>query len=98
MGCSGQERNTTEQQETSDTTRVSFKHQPLIENMYMADPSTHVFEGKIYIYPSHDVESVVEEDDSGAHFTMKDYRVYSMDSPDGEITDHGKVLDIVDVP
>jgi hypothetical protein len=26
----------------------------LLDNDYMADPSVHVFNGKIYIYPSHD--------------------------------------------
>lgn len=98
MGCSGNEVTNTEQRENLDTTGVSFRNQPLIDNMYTADPSAHVFEGKLYIYPSHDVESVVEEDDSGAHFNMRDYHVYSMDSPGGEITDHGKVLDIDDVP
>jgi len=98
MGCSGNEATNTEQRENLDTTGVSYRNQPLIDNMYTADPSAHVFEGKLYIYPSHDVESVVEEDDSGAHFNMRDYHVYSMDSPGGEITDHGKVLDIDDVP
>ncbi|WP_158857000.1 glycoside hydrolase family 43 protein [Lunatibacter salilacus] len=98
IGCSGNESTTQEQQENLDTTSVSFRNQPLIENMYTADPSAHVFEGKLYIYPSHDVESAVEEDDLGSHFNMMDYHVFSMDSPDGEITDHGKVLDIADVP
>jgi len=98
MSCSGKEDSSVEQQEIQDTTTVSFKNQPLIQNMFTADPSAHVFEGRLYIYPSHDVESVVEEDDSGAHFNMRDYHVFSMDSPDGEIKDHGKVLDLDDVP
>ena len=34
----------------------------------MADPSAHVFEGKIYIYPSHDWESGVPENDNGDPF------------------------------
>ena len=29
---------------------------PLVTNMYTADPSAHVFEDKIYIYPSHDLD------------------------------------------
>ncbi len=40
-----------------------FNHKPLVENIYTADPSAHVFEGKIYIYPSHDIETEVAEDD-----------------------------------
>jgi hypothetical protein len=26
---------------------------PLVTHIYTADPSAHVFEGKIYVYPSH---------------------------------------------
>ena len=64
----------------------------------MADPSAHVFNGKIYIYPSHDVESGIPENDNGDHFDMRDYHVFSMESIDGEVTDHGKALDVKDIP
>lgn len=70
----------------------------LIKDLYSADPSAHVFNGKIYIYPSHDIESGVEENDNGDHFCMEDYHVYSMDSPDGEVTDHGVALHVKNVP
>ena len=62
--------------------------QPLVKHIYTADPSAHVFNGKIYIYPSHDVESNVPFDDLGSHFAMEDYHILSMDSPDGEAVDH----------
>ena len=65
---------------------------------YMADPSTHVFNGKIYIYPSHDWESGVPENDNGDHFNMKDYHVFSLEDIDGEVTDHGVVLKVEDIP
>ena len=66
---------------------------------YMADPSTHVFNGKIYIYPSHDWESGVPENDNGDHFNMKDYHVFSIeDVENGEVTDHGLILKVEDVP
>lgn len=65
---------------------------------FMADPSVHVFEGKIYIYPSHDWESGVPENDNGDHFNMKDYHVFSLEDVEGEITDHGVVLAVEDVP
>src|SRR5690606_5896932 len=29
--------------------------EPLVTDIYTADPSAHVFEGRIYIYPSHDI-------------------------------------------
>ncbi len=71
---------------------------PLVTDMYTADPSAHVFEGKIYIYPSHDIESGIPQDDLGSHFAMEDYHVFSMESIDGEVTDHGVAVDVKDVP
>ena len=53
---------------------------------------------KIYIYPSHDVESGIPENDNGDHFDMRDYHVFSMDDIDGEVTDHGVALDVKDIP
>jgi beta-xylosidase len=72
--------------------------EPLVTHIYTADPSAHVFNGKIYIYPSHDIESNTPQDDEGGHFDMKDYHVLSMDSIGGKVTDHGVALDIKDVP
>ncbi|WP_461629989.1 glycoside hydrolase family 43 protein [Labilibaculum euxinus] len=70
----------------------------LVDGLYTADPSAHVFNGKLYIYPSHDIESGIPENDNGDHFDMRDYHVFSMDDIDGEVTDHGVVLDVQDVP
>lgn len=72
--------------------------EPLVSHIYTADPSAHVFEGKLFIYPSHDVEAGVPEDDLGSHFDMRDYHVLSMDEVGGKVTDHGVALDIQDVP
>jgi hypothetical protein len=72
--------------------------QPLVTHIYTADPSAHVFNGKIYIYPSHDYEAGVKEDDLGSHFAMRDYHILSMDSIGGKVTDNGIALDITDVP
>ena len=74
----------------------------LVPNDYMADPSVHVWNGKLYIYPSHDWESGVPENDNGDHFNMKDYHVFSTDDieafPDKPLTDHGVVLTVDDIP
>jgi len=70
---------------------------PLVKHIYTADPSAHVFEGKIYIYPSHDIDAGEAFDDLGSHFAMEDYHVLSMDSPEGEATDHGLALHVKDV-
>lgn len=72
--------------------------QPLVKHIFTADPSAHVFNGKIYIYPSHDFEAGIKEDDLGSHFGMRDYHILSMDSIGGKVTDHGVALDIKDVP
>lgn len=80
---------------TSDTTYLS---QPLVSDIYTADPSAHVFNGKIYIYPSHDTSTGTSEDDLGSHFDMRDYHILSMDSVGGKVTDHGVALDIKDIP
>jgi Glycosyl hydrolases family 43 len=72
--------------------------QPLVEHIYTADPSAHVFNGKIYIYPSHDIEAGIAFNDNGDHFAMEDYHVLSLDTPGGKATDHGVALHVKDVP
>ena len=68
--------------------------QPLVTEIYTADPSAHVFEGRIYIYGSHDIEGTTPEDDMGSHFEMRDYQVLSMDSVGGPVTVHPVALDV----
>lgn len=70
----------------------------LVKDLYIADPSAHVFNGKIYIYPSHDIESGVKENDNGDHFDMRDYHIFSMNEIGGKVTDHGVALDKKDIP
>ncbi|MBM6863887.1 glycoside hydrolase family 43 protein [Bacteroides caecigallinarum] len=66
---------------------------------YMADPSVHVFNGRLYIYPSHDRESGIPENDNGDHFDMNDYHVLSTDDVmHGEVVDHGVALKVSDIP
>jgi hypothetical protein len=77
---------------------AKFLTQPLVSEIYTADPSAHVFAGRLYVYPSHDIEAGVAEDDLGSHFAMRDYRVLSMDTVGGAVTVHGVALDIKDVP
>lgn len=75
-----------------------FLNKPLVTHMYTADPSAHVFNGKLYIYPSHDIETQANNTDDGGHFAMRDYHVFSMTAPGGPVTDHGVALDVVQVP
>ena len=72
--------------------------QPLVKHMFTADPSAHVFDGMIYIYPSHDIDAGVPFDDLGSHFAMEDYHVISMTDPKAEPVDHGVALHVNDIP
>ncbi|WP_045858933.1 glycoside hydrolase family 43 protein [Teredinibacter purpureus] len=72
--------------------------QPLVKNIYTADPSAHVFNGTLYIYPSHDIDAGIPFNDNGDHFGMEDYHVISMDSPESEAVDNGVALHVKDVP
>ncbi len=71
--------------------------QPLVSHIYTADPSAHVFDGKIYIYPSHDIDAEIPFNDNGDHFGMEDYHVFSMDTIDSATVDNGVALHVNDV-
>jgi hypothetical protein len=75
-----------------------FVTQPLVTHIYTADPSARVFDGMLFIYPSHDIDAGVAPDDLGSHFAMRDYHVFSVEGIGGKVTDHGVGLDIKDVP
>ncbi|MFC0875190.1 family 43 glycosylhydrolase [Saccharicrinis sp. FJH2] len=59
---------------------------PFITKQYTADPSAHVFKGRMYVYPSHD------RDDSKT-FDMIDYHVYSSENLK-DWTNHGVALQL----
>jgi beta-xylosidase len=75
-----------------------FLEEPLVPGIYTADPSAHVFGGRLYVYPSHDIDAGVPQDDLGSHFAMRDYHVYSMARVGEPVTDHGVALSLEKVP
>ena len=77
---------------------MSIEREPLVTHMFTADPSDHVFDGKIYIYPSHDIPHNGEDNDNGDEYQMRDYHVLSMESLDSECVDNGLALSEKDVP
>lgn len=77
---------------------MDIMKKPLVTNMYTADPSAHVFDGRIYIYPSHDLDHNKPENNNGDQFDMEDYHVFSMDDMTSLPVDHGEVLHVKDVP
>ncbi|MEZ4810109.1 MAG: glycoside hydrolase family 43 protein [Allomuricauda sp.] len=103
FGCKDRKQAPTEENVAIDSKTDAIGAAPekiytLTSEIYTADPSAHVFEGKLFVYPSHDFESGIPEDDLGSHFNMEDYHVFSMDSVGGVVTDHGLALHIEDVP
>jgi hypothetical protein len=100
-GCNDQASQTPAETTKTDSNAVADKgylSQPLVSNIYTADPSAHVFNGRIYVYPSHDTATGTPENDNGDHFNMMDYHILSMDSVGGPVTDHGVALDIKNIP
>lgn len=73
-------------------------NEPLVSHIFTADPSAHVFEGKIYIYPSHDLDRDNISNDNGDQYDMEDYHVLSIDHKESTCTDHGEALHVKDVP
>ena len=76
----------------------SRERKPLVSHIFTADPSAHVFNGKIYIYPSHDIPHDGEDNDDGDEYRMEDYHILSMDGPGAPCVDHGCALHMKDVP
>ncbi len=74
------------------------EHTALVSDRYSADPSSHVFENKIYIYPSHDQSAASSYTDPVDKFDMKDYKVISINESLTEVTDHDIALKLEDIP
>ncbi len=68
---------------------------PVIRDQFTADPTARVFNGKMYLYPSHDIPSPVER--LKEWFCMGDYHVFSSENLT-DWTDHGVIIDQNDVP
>jgi hypothetical protein len=84
--------------QSSNMPKKIYLSKPLVSHIYTADPSAHVFDGKIFIYPSHDTAMGLPEDDEGGHFNMMDFHILSMDAIGGKVTDHGVALSIKNIP
>ncbi len=68
---------------------------PIIRDQFTADPTARVFNGKMYVYPSHDIPSPIES--LKEWFCMGDYHVFSSDNL-VDWKDHGVILDQNQVP
>src|SRR6056297_2830083 len=69
---------------------------PIIMDQFTADPTARVFNGKVYLYPSHDIPPV-EEQERENWFCMEDYHVFSSKNLTNW-NDHGVIVSQYDVP
>ena len=59
---------------------VLFAQNPFVTEIYTADPTARVFDGKLYVYPSHDIPGCDEEKGEGNNgFCMPDYHMFTTD-------------------
>jgi hypothetical protein len=70
---------------------------PLITDQFTADPTARVFEGRVYVYPSHDIAEPPGYQGRPKWFVMEDYHVFSSDNLT-DWKDHGVILTRNDVP
>lgn len=65
---------------------------PLVTGQFTADPTARVFNGKIYVFPSHDIPapaSMTRKD----WFVMEDYHVFSSENNLMDWKDNGVIID-----
>ena len=67
---------------------------PIIHDQFTADPTARVFDGKVYLYPSHDI--IAPEGQRQDWFCMADYHVFSSENLT-DWTDHGMIVSHNDV-
>ncbi|MBB4044349.1 hypothetical protein GGR06_002143 [Bacteroides reticulotermitis] len=71
---------------------------PFIKGQFTADPTARVFNGKMYVYPSHDIQAPADKPNLRKDwFCMEDYHVFSSENLT-DWTDHGVILSQQQVP
>ena len=68
---------------------------PVIRDQFTADPTARVFNGKVYLYPSHDI--IPPAGQRQDWFCMADYHVFSSENLT-DWTDHGVIVSQEKVP
>ncbi len=63
---------------------MGFSQNPIVQTNYTADPSPMVYNGKVYLYTTHD-------EDNSTWFTMNDWKLYTTEDM-VNWTDHGVIL------
>jgi hypothetical protein len=76
---------------------TTFGQNPIIRNQFSADPTARVFNGKVYLYPSHDIIAPPDKNLRKDWFCMEDYHVFSSENLT-DWTDHGVIVTQTKVP
>ena len=74
---------------------IALAQNPVIRDQFAADPTARVFNGKVYVYPSHDI--FPPEGQRQDWFCMADYHVFSSENLT-DWTDHGMIISQENVP
>lgn len=64
---------------------------PIVRDQFSADPTARVFNGKVYVFPSHDIPTPAEKPGRKDWFCMADYHVFSSENLT-DWTDHGMIV------
>ncbi|WP_282079821.1 carbohydrate-binding protein [Aquimarina algiphila] len=75
---------------------LALGQNPIVTHIYTADPTARVFDGRLYVYPSHDVD-VCNELQGSNGFCMPDYHMFSTEDM-VNWKDHGVIMDQNEVP
>ena len=70
---------------------------PIIMDQFTADPTARVFEGQVYLYPSHDIPVPPGSGARSNWFCMEDYHAFSSSNL-VDWTDHDVICDQTNVP
>ena len=74
---------------------AAMAQNPVIRDLFSADPTARVFNNKVYLYPSHDI--VPPAGQRKDWFCMEDYHVFSSENLT-DWTDHGVIVTQNKVP
>jgi len=70
---------------------IAFGQNPIVRNQFSADPTARLFNGKVYVFPSHDIPTPPEKPGRKDWFCMADYHVFSSENLT-DWTDHGIIV------
>ena len=70
---------------------------PIVRDQFTADPTARVFNGKVYVFPSHDIKAPEGKNLRKDWFCMADYHVFSSENLT-DWNDHGMIVSQNSVP